>query len=259
MRTLVFMGMAYSLFKNNFSSLILFFIIQTISAFSLLLFYCFLNRFMFTFFILLKLSMFPFYFWYLGVVYRFPTFIFYFTSTFFKIPTFLLVFQFTHIVHVSLAFFSIILTILAGAMVIIYRNEFRILIVASSVVNNSWFFLSSFVSVYFFLAYMFLYSLFLGFLLFPGFHLLTFSHLRFRANKIYIFVFSLFTLAGLPPFPLFFVKIVVVFSLINFFSGYFYIFIVMFFTVFSMLGYLKHVFNIIILKRSNPYSLFSSF
>ena len=37
--TLVFMGMSYSLFKNNFSQLLTFFIIQTISAFSVLVFY----------------------------------------------------------------------------------------------------------------------------------------------------------------------------------------------------------------------------
>lgn len=255
MRTLVFMGISYSLFKNNFSSLLLFFIIQTISAFSLLLFYCLISRFMFTFFILIKLSIFPFYFWYLGVVYRFPTFIFFFSSTFFKIPTFLLVFEFGFLLHALLVFLSIILTILAGAMVMIFSNEFRILLVASSIVNNSWFFLSSYVSVYLFFAYMFIYSIVLGVLLSSGSQLFSFSFLIYIPKYTYIFIISFLTLAGLPPFPLFYIKMVVVFSLVSFFSGLFYLFFIILFTVFSMLGYLKHVFMIIEFNRSNSFIL----
>ncbi len=61
-RTLVFIGMSFSLFKNNFSQLLTFFIIQTVSAFSLLLFYVTNSDFGFTLSLLLKLSIFPFHF-----------------------------------------------------------------------------------------------------------------------------------------------------------------------------------------------------
>lgn len=250
-RTLVFIGISYSFFKNNFSSLIIFFIIQAVSAFSLLVFYCISSEFMFSLSLFLKLSIFPFFFWYINIAFCFPIFILYFSRTMFKVPAFCLVNTFYYIIDYNLVFFSIILTILVRAFVIIFSNDLRMLLVSSSVVNNSWFFISQYVSIGIFILYFFVYSLFLGFLMFNSFSLFSIGNLSYNYNYNYLVVLSLFTLAGLPPFPLFYVKLLIVFLISNYFFRYLYVIFVILFTVLSMLGYLKHVFRVILINFSN--------
>ena len=159
-RTLVFMGMSYSLFKNNFSQLLTFFIIQTISAFSVLVFYVIGWHLAFTISILLKLSMFPFHFWYLNLIPFFPNLVLFMSRTVFKIPSMLLLLFFYTNLDLTSLIISIVLTILVGAMSMIFRNDLRFLLIASSVANNSWFILSILARVILFSLYIFFYSLF---------------------------------------------------------------------------------------------------
>lgn len=251
MSTLVFMGVSYSFFKNNFSSLIIFFIIQAVSAFSLLVFYCVNNNFMFSLSLFLKLSMFPFFFWYINIAFCFPIFILFFSRTMFKIPTFCLANTFYYIISYNLVFFSIVMTILVRAFVMIFSNDLRMLLVSSSVVNNSWFFLSQYVSVRVFVLYFIVYSFFLGCLMFRSSTLFSMGNLSYNLNYNFLIILSLFTLAGLPPFPLFYVKLLIIFLVTNYFFSYLYVLFVILFTVLSMLGYLKHVFRVILINFSN--------
>ena len=89
-RMLIFMGVRYTLFVNSFSSLMLYFLLQTLSSFNLLIFYLYPNQLIFTFFLLFKLSMFPFHFWFANVCYRFPNFLLWLVSSFHKVPVFLI-------------------------------------------------------------------------------------------------------------------------------------------------------------------------
>ena len=91
---LLFIGLRYSLITNSFSSLILFFLLQTFSSFGLLTFYLFDMSFFFTLSFLLKLSIVPFHFWVVRIFYRLPNFITGLSLTVHKMPVFLIIIYF---------------------------------------------------------------------------------------------------------------------------------------------------------------------
>lgn len=251
LRTLVFMGVCYSSFKNNFSSLLVFFIIQTISALMLLLFFLIGRSTGFTASILLKLSMFPFYFWYINLLLSFPNIILFFSRTLFKLPSIFILNYFFWLVDIKLMLSSALLTILFGAVTILNRIELRTILTASSVVNNSWFFLSQSFSLALFFSYYLVYSLFLFAIFNSQSDLITFNSLSFRYDRVLV-VLSLLTISGLPPFPLFYFKMLIVYNFAFYTSYSFYVFTLMVLTVISTLSYLKHLFNSILLSFSSP-------
>lgn len=239
--TLVFMGTSYSTFKNNFSSLLIFFIVQTLAAFILLVMFCFDLQSGFTAALLLKMSMFPFYFWYLNLVRNFPNFIFIFSRTLFKIPAVALLYNFFYILNIPLIFLSAILTLLFGAVSMLVSSDLRSVLIASSVVNNSWFFIAQLLRLFLFLLYFFIYSLALFYLVKEFRSLIVTSSFVFSYEN-YLLHFSLFTLAGLPPFPLFYAKMIVVYGLVVRLNYSFFAMVVMLLAVVSILSYLKQVF-----------------
>ena len=246
LRTLVFIGLSYSVFKNNFSSLLRFFIIQTISALLIFIFYCLGVNLGFTLSLVLKLSMFPFYFWYLNLVNYFPNFIFYFTRTFFKIPSILILEFFSLNVNLNVLLTRGVFTILVGGVLIVFRNDLRFIILASSVANNSWFILSQIASLHLFILFLFFYRFFLFFILNSVSNSSSFKH-KFSSN-ISLFILRLCVLAGMPPFPIFFVKILVIVNIIfRFLSNMFFLFFLLS-NVVLVLGYLKIIFNFLMLQ-----------
>lgn len=251
LRTLVFMGISYSRFKNNFSSLLVFFIIQTISALSLLVFFL-VDRVMgFTFSILLKLSMFPFYFWYVNLLLSFPNTILFFSRTLFKLPSIFIMNYFFFLLSTKVIIISALLTVFFGAVTMLNRIELRLVLIASSVVNNSWFYFSQSISLTLFYFYFFVYSTFLFILLSSHRDLITFNSFRFDYINILLFT-SLLTISGLPPFPLFFLKILVVFYLTQLTSYSIFVLVLMVLTVVSTLSYMKHLFNTLLTSFSSP-------
>lgn len=257
LRTLVFIGVCYSSFKNNFSSLLVFFIIQTISALILLLFFLIDRCIGFTVSILLKLSMFPFYFWYINLLLSFPNIILFFSRTLFKLPSIFILNYFFWLVDIKLTLSSALLTIFLGAVTILNRIELRTILTASSVVNNSWFFLSQSFSLALFFSYYLVYSLFLFIIFNSQSDLITFNSLSFKYDRALV-VLSLLTISGLPPFPLFYFKMLIVYNFAFYTSYSFYVFALMVLTVISTLRYLKHLFNSILLSFSSPIEFVSN-
>lgn len=256
-RTLVFIGLSYSALKNGFSNLLVFFIIQSYSAFILLIFFCLNSPIGFTFSIILKLSIFPFYFWYLSIVPFFRNFIFFFSRTFFKIPSIFLINNFFPFIDHKFLFVSLVLTILFGSLAIIMSRDIRFIIISSSVVNNSWFIISQIASLLIFFIYIFIYF----FTLLVIIHLIrsntSTNILRYTSpkNKIVVFL-SFVTIAGLPPFPLFYVKIYTVYNLFSNVRSVVFIILILFVSVLTLVGYLKYVFNILMFNYSNINTLF---
>lgn len=246
-RTLVFMGISYSFFKNNFSHLLTFFIVQTISAFSILIFYVLGLESAFTLALFLKLSMFPFHFWYLGLISFFPNLIIFISSTFYKIPSMLILYNYFYIFNYNMLRLSVLSTILVGALSMVYTNDLRFLLVRSSVSNNSWFVLSTMSRFSFFLSYLFFYSLFLFFILNSIGSLSSGSLSKTNFKSVLLTLFCLVSMAGIPPFPIFFIKILIIINLIyGFFSLNMYLFFVILFSVIMLLGYLKYCFRVLI-------------
>lgn len=245
-RTLLFMGSCYSVFKNNFSCILLFFIIQSLAAFLLLISYLTGLCFLFSFAILLKLAIFPFYFWYLNLVLSFPNLIIFLARTIFKIPSFIIISYFSRLLNFDLLIMSAIFTILVGGLVIIYSNELRLLLVSSSIVNNSWFFFSIKSRVFLFFLFFVVYFLCLIFIMYyigmsssvsSGGYL--FSDLSYGTCILFVLV----VMRGLPPMPLFFIKAIIFYYLVFDFYHSYLIFIILISVVVSMLGYLKFIFR----------------
>lgn len=259
-RTLVFMGMRYSLFKNNFSQLLTFFIIQTISAFSVLVFYVMGWNLAFTLSLILKLSIFPFHFWYLNLIPFFPNLVLFMSRTIFKIPSMLLLLFFYSNLSLTPLMISVVLTIFVGAMAIIFRNDLRFLLIASSVANNSWFILSMLARFILFSFYLFFYSAFLFLVLASLGSLRSGSLYKLSFSSSSLVLFSLVSIAGIPPFPVFFIKMCSVIALSSLFLGSrLYIFFIMLFSVFMLLGYLKFCFSLIINVFTNQQSFIFSY
>lgn len=256
MRTLVFIGLSYSLFKNNFSQLLTFFIIQTISAFSLLVFYVVGWDLAFTLAVLLKLSIFPFHFWYLNMVTFFPNIVLFISRTFFKIPSIILIYLFFSCLSLNLVFFSIVRTIFLGAFSMIFSNDLRFLLVSSSVANNSWFIISALASVLVFFGYILFYSFFLFYIL-SNLKGLSSSFVLNSSSCVPLVLFCLVAMAGMPPFPVFFMKMVRVLRL-SFYvlNSRIFIFFIILFRVLMLLGYLKYSFSLIFYAYSNQQHFF---
>jgi len=210
---LIFIGVSYTLFLNNFSSLILYFLLQTVSSFRILLFYLFPIPLIFSMFVCIKLSIFPFHFWFINICYRFPNFVLFLVSSFHKIPVFLIFLLFQPSFRLSFLIVSSILTMLISGVIILSSVDFRAIIVSSSIGNNSWFLLSSFSNFRTFIVFFFTYCFFL-YLLFRELSIFT-KPLSFVFSKgDYTLLILITFIRGLPPFPIFFVKILILFSLI---------------------------------------------
>lgn len=245
LRTLVFMGVAYSIFKNNFTSLLVFFIIQSLSAFSLILFYFISSSLGFTVSLILKLSIFPFFYWYLNLIPNFTNFIFFFSRTAFKLPSVFIIINFYFMINFTVLFLSSVITVIAGALLIIYSRDLRFILICSSVVNNSWFLFRQYVSSLYFLAYFLVYSLALLYLLFITNNQFSYVFAELSASNNTTML-CLFTIAGLPPFPIFFIKITLIcYLVVNFYSSVFIFFLILL-RVITILGYLKFIFRTLV-------------
>ncbi len=231
---LLFMGLSYTLFTNSYSYLVVYFLIQTFSSFCILLTYLFSSPLLFTFSLLLKLGMFPFHFWFLNIAYRFPNFLLLMISSLHKLPVFIIISSFSLPLHSTSLWLSIVVSTFISGVLMLSINDFRMVLISSSIGNNSWFIISLFINSFTFSLFFLSYTLFL-FMVFFSLGSLT------KPSSTNVFSTSVFTVAlsGLPPFPLFFLKIFIIFQLIR--SDIFNLYVFMFFVSRALVlsGYLQ--------------------
>ena len=246
---LIFMGISYTLFLNNFSSLMLYFLLQTISSFSILLFYLYPIPLMFSLFLTMKLSMFPFHFWFLNICYRFPNFVLYLASSFHKIPIFFILLLFLPPLRITFIIVSTILTVLISGFMIIRSIDFRGILVSSSVGNNSWFLIRSILDIFSFCLFFLTYSFFL-YLVFSELSVFTKPIVNAPSKPIYNLFYYITFIRGLPPFPVFFTKMFILFSLFIKFGLTIYLGLFIFSSclilvgyIYSMAKYFTHIFS----------------
>lgn len=254
MMTLLLMGISYTVFTNRVSQLMVYFLIQSLSSFLMLVSYLFSSSLLLTVAFILKLGMFPFLSWYLNSVSRFPNFIFWLTGTLHKLPPLLILLQFNLILDTSLFWGSILLTTFIAGIIMLITSDFRYLLVSSSVGNNSWFLLSEQVNYSVFLIFIGVYSLFLFFLI-SSFGELTkpAPSLTYKSSSADTkWWFFLLCVSGLPPFPLFFAKMLVIYSLFSL-GALNYLFIAfLLFNCFMVAGYLNYVMGSIVRRYTSP-------
>lgn len=252
--TLLLVGFCFSIFVSRYSYLIMYFLIQSVSSFSLLLFYILDIHHLFCVFLLLKLSMFPFHRWYINVVYRFPSLPFFLVSTLHKIPSFLIPSLFSISVR-NFFYVSIPVTVLISSLFILSTSDLRFLLVSSSVGNNSWFILSTFVSLDFFLLYLLVYSLNFYFLLATFSPFTSVNYFSSLSYSPYSFYFWLISISGIPPFPIFFLKAVILYLLSSYIP--FVTFFTIFFTFIMVSSYVISTFKTLSYRFSSSAHLFN--
>jgi len=209
---LLFIGLSYTIFTHSFTQLILYFLIQTLASFSMLVFYTLDFSFLFYFSLFFKLGIFPFISWYLNVLYRFPSFVLLLRSTLHKLPPLFLFLLVYNSAYSSFILLSVLLSLIVGGFYMLNVFDLRYLIVVSSMVNNGFLLLGLMSGrIFAFWLFYFLYflNIFLILYLLGGFTKLSLNQMRTK-TFITIFVLALlFNLAALPPFPMFFAKFLV--------------------------------------------------
>jgi len=209
---LLFMGLSYTVFTHSFTQLILYFLIQTLASFSMLVFYTLDFSYLFYFSLFFKLGMFPFMSWYLNVLYRFPSFVLLLSRTLHKLPPLFLFFLVYNSTYSSFILLSVLFSLVVGGFYMLNVLDLRYLIVVSSMANNGFLLLGlmsgSMFVFWLFYSFYFLNMFFVLYIL-GGFTKISFNQIRTKSFITMIILALLFNLAALPPFPMFFAKFLV--------------------------------------------------
>ena len=230
--SLVFMGLAFRIFRRGYSQLIRYFLIQALASLIIITSYIYNSSFFFTFGLILKLSMFPFNFWFINLIVRFSNFILWLTISLHKIPAILIIYNFRINLDLNLFFLTIILSVFSRGVLIISTLNLRYLLVIASIGNNAWFILSQYIRIIFFL-------LFLTFYSFSSYS----KEIIFYSNNKHIIRLLVLRISGLPPFPLFYFKLYSVFILILLHFNVTYFSIFLFLSSFILIGYVHYLFK----------------
>jgi len=212
---LLFIGLSYTLFTHSYTQLMLYFLIQTLASFSMLVFYTLDYSYMLYFSLFLKLGIFPFMSWYLNVLYRFPNFILFLSSTLHKLPPLILFWLVYSQEFVSFIIISVALSVLVGGYYILTILDLRYLIVVSSMANNGFLLLSlisgtlaSFTMFYTIYVFNMLFILgIIGILVKP---LVVVS--RSKRFQVLLIMMLLLNMASLPPLPMFLAKFLIIYD-----------------------------------------------
>jgi NADH:ubiquinone oxidoreductase subunit 2 (subunit N) len=200
----------------------------------------------------LKLGIFPFFSWYINVLYRFPTPILFLASTFHKLPPIFilyLTFESQYIVYILL--FSL-LTVLTSSIYILYILDLRYLIIVSSIGNNSFILLGVLTNSITLFIFLYVFYTFSIFLILKRFNNIS-SHSTASSRRQIIFplylFFILLNLGSFPPIPTFLSKFLIFFSCLEIYPDFYYILILIIVTnvviiVSYIVVFFKYVINI---------------
>lgn len=238
---LLFIGLSYTLFISSYSQLMTYFLIQALSSFLILVFYIYDLSLLLTFAFLIKLSMFPFFMWYINLIYRFPNFIFWLARTLHKVPAMLIIKIFSLNLDINFIWTSIVITTLFRGLMMLSVVDFRIVLVLSSIGNNSWFLLRQMTNMFTFLFFIFVYRFSLFYIL-TQFKGLSKPLLANRLNpSSYTLTFWVLSLSGMPPFPLFYGKMLIVLALLTTVHLNYLFLLFLLFNSLIVIGYLQSV------------------
>lgn len=211
---LLFIGISYTVFTNKVSSLIVYFFIQSLSSFLLLISYFLRRPELLSFSFFLKLGIFPFISWYISSLNSFPSSLFFIASTFQKLPPVFMLLNTRVALSMQIFWLSAILSLFLGGVIMLSSNSIRFLLVASRVGNNGWLLLASQSRIFSLFSFIIIYFLLVFFTLIT---LKQFSEVTSpsKAPSISTCLLYLCSLSGVPPSPLFVGKILVVISILR--------------------------------------------
>jgi NADH-quinone oxidoreductase subunit N len=153
--------------------------------------------------------------------------------------------------NLNLLWSSIIFTVLLRGVIILSVVDFRIVLVLSSIGNNSWFLLSQISNTFIFLFFILMYSISLYYVLIIFNSLSKFNFVSSSYTFSYKLSFWVLSLSGIPPFPVFYGKILVIlrFLLSLNFNYHFFLFLV--FNALIVIGYLQSIIKFFIFVYSS--------
>jgi len=215
---LLFMGLSYTIFAHRYTQLMLYFLMQTLASFGILVFYTLGSDYLLYSALFLKLGMFPFISWYLNVLYRFPTFTLLIRRTLHKLPPLFLFYIIYNSSYTNFLLVSVLLSLLVGGLYMLTVLDLRYLIVVSSMANNSFLLLgvmsgnlfrfSLFFTLYFF-TMLFLLSTLKGLLkplIYP---------FNIKYGITLFLVVILLNIAAFPPLPIFLAKFLILYDFLS--------------------------------------------
>ena len=231
-RILLFIRVSYSIQNKNFSSLMLYFIVQVFSSFGLII-RIMLDRTFARYFLLIKIALFPFMFWFVQTVYYFSNLVMLLRITFNKLPVLLIINLFSLPLNWNLIFWCGLFSIRVRSLLMVTSVEIKLVLVHSSIRNNLWLLLREELSAGFFFIFFLVYTLSLK-ILFRFFNPVT--------SKVFLRSFSIVSflnLASVPLIPLFWAKLIIVYFLMTLNYRLRVIFLMLVIRVLRMLAYLQ--------------------
>lgn len=239
---LLFIAVAYSIKIKSPSCLMLYFIVQTLSSFGLLL-RIFFSPALARVFLLVKIAMFPFMAWFIKALSSFPPLLLLLRITFNKLPVLLLIPTFELLLDWDVVFFFSIISLMLGRVLIVLTLKIPLILIYSSIRNNIWFFIREELNTHFLLVFLRVYALSLWILL------AHFNPITYKMSKSAVRFLALMNLARVPLLPMFWVKLLLVYFLAQSYNPIRLIALVLFLRVISTLGYLTPAIKFILYKN----------
>jgi len=257
---LLFMGFRYTLFYNRYTQLILYFLFQTLGSFRIIVAYLFGLKYFLIFSIFFKLGIFPFYSWYINVLFRFPNPRILLASTWHKLPPLFIFYLVLDRSILSFVFIFITLTVIVSSVFMISIYNIRYLIIVSSIGNNAFLLLALIrerlrVFLFFYAVYYVAIRLILK--TFRQIRTHNYSTTPSSRRDRMIILFVIFNIASLPPLPVFIGKFLVLFNCISIYSNHsIYLLIIVLINVIMIVSYVNITFKYMINVYTNSSQYF---
>lgn len=252
---LLFMGFRYTLFFNGYTQLILYFLFQTLGSFRIIVAYLFRIKYFLLFSIFLKLGIFPFYSWYINVLYRFPNPRILLASTWHKLPPVFIFYMIVDRRVLRFVFIFLTLTVLVSAVFIISIYDMRYLIIVSSIGNNSFLLLALITQrIYIFILFYGVYYMAISMIIktFRQSSRHNYSYTPYSLSEKFAIFFIILNIASLPPLPIFIGKFIVLFNCISIYGNYsIYLLIIVLINVMIIVRYVNVTFKYLINVYTN--------
>lgn len=247
---LLFIGVSYTLFTHSYTQLIIYFLFQTLGSFSILIIYLFSLKYLLYFRLFFKLGIFPFFSWYINVLYRFPSFILFLASSFHKLPPLYIFYLVVEYSDINFLILISVITVLVSSIFILYIYDLRYLLIVSSIGNNSFILLavlSNRIRVFTIFYITYVITIFLLLVRFNNLTSHSYSYrVKYSIFGIYLLMLLL-NLASFPPFPGFIMKFFVFFSCISQYPAISYLLLILIVVnVIIIISYIRVFFKYIV-------------
>jgi len=197
---LILVGLSLATSCKNVFRIIIFLVIQGIRSLFLIVLFLGNWRVAIWFAVAIKIGIFPFNMWFLRVISELDTLIILTITTLQKIPPILFIYLMPKL-NLGLLLMVLVLNLFISGILAIWHSHLVKIIILGSIANNSWLIISGILSIKIILIYLAIYRIRIA-------PLLSEKQLH---GKEWILILNLLFITGLPPFPIFYLKFLIVY------------------------------------------------